>query len=224
MRYLPAIVILSFGAAAANASFNVVALTDAQANDLLIDKTFAAEGRFGNNQMSGTFELGIQEPSGTSYFTTAQGVWTNQTAHAFSLSYTAATGDLVFSALGKNLEWNFAGSTFTDFYLRQRATSTSTMHLQDVKLNGTDVIGIAATTDAAVNYWLSADELGFNLGENDWSLTGNAFLAWDPDNLPLNSALAFQIKAVEAVPEPASMLALAGGLGLLAARRRKKIA
>lgn len=222
-RTLPAIALTAaIGlAGTANATYNVVALTDAQANDLLIDKTFAAEGRFGNNQLNGTFELGLQQPNGTSYFTTEQGVWTNNTTHAFSLQYTAATGDVTFTALGEQLQWNFAGSTFTDFYLRQRATATSTMHLQDVQLNGVDVVGIAGTTNGAVNYWLSKDEVGFDLSQTDWTLTGNALLAWDVNSLPLNSALAFQIKTVEAVPEPATMLALASGIGLLVARRRK---
>jgi hypothetical protein len=222
MRFLLSGIVLGVVSTPTWAVIDVIKLSDSQANDLIRNKEIAAEGRIGNNTMSGDFEVGLQRPDGNSYFSTGQAVWTNGTATAFRISYESSSKTLTYTTNGVTLRQVLEQGQMTDLFLRQRSGGASTMHLQNVRLNGVEVRGIDATVNknGADVFWISRDELGFNLFEQDWDLTGESLFAWTGGQ-PQRSELAYQVKVSQAVPEPATLLALSGGFALLARRRRR---
>lgn len=229
MRTTILITALTTIAASSYATIPALQLTDAEANALLTGKTFAAEARMGNNGLSGDFELGLQKPV-SGYFATNQRVWTNGQEYDFTLAYDGATrkidytvGDVLTSYTLLPAEVDQVADIFFRLRPSNNDSTTSSIGIHDLKINGSPISGpwLANTANADVYLIKGADVLaatGQSLGSG-FTMTGKQTFSWS-GAAPLRSNLAYQIK-VAAVPEPATMVALAAGVAALLRRRAR---
>jgi hypothetical protein len=209
---------------------------------------FAVQGRIGNNANSGTNEIGLHwnnpadstPPTSSSAIAgtgSTQFVWGSASSGASSNALT----NFILQRAGNTITFTF-GNTYTasltdtkagnvNFIgIRARAeananTSEARIRLNDLNLNG-NAIGSTGAYDntnngaTVVTNFLIAGLTG------DFTLTGTAALDWN-GTTPTNSALAFQFKAFEnipnnAVPEPATYFLIGSSLIFGAARFRAR--
>lgn len=149
---------------------------------------FVAEGRIGDRSGAATFELDLGATTAAP-FTTAQYGWINGQPEPFTLSFDSMSGVVTFQLGGKTLNYTPGGS-FTDIYVRTRATQAGTSIVVDnLVLDGCPVADNSTAVGDGVDYLrLSGGTLN-----DGFVLTGIATLSWGAV-VPLNSHLAFQIK------------------------------
>ncbi len=185
--------------------------TDAAFNALELPEVAVAEGRIGNNALSGTHELTIGQDTGAPA-QTAQFVWGNGVAQPFTLSYDAGNDAIQFQVGNNTLNYTVADA-INGIYIRTRATNLGTgITVDNFTLNGDPIPGASSTVGNGADYFfITGNQL-----LNGFTLTGDATLSWE--NLPSQSQLAFQIKLT--IPTPGTVGLLAMG-GLVATRRRR---
>lgn len=174
------------------------------------------EGRIGNNATNGTWEMAIWEQGGVGTpETTAQKAWTNGIDVAFTLQYDGAN-TVTYTVGGTSISWaNMAGG-FTDIFIRTRAAADSTVTLTDLDLDGLAVGDLVSSGNGDVDY-IRIQNMGMDFGA--FTLAGTQNFSWT-GALPTNSALAYQIKLTNVIPEPATLFPLAIGAIALIRRRR----
>jgi len=204
-------------------------LTDAQANAMLINKTFGSESRIGDVSGGATFEQGIQRPT-SGYFATADYGWTSGQVLPFSMIYNAISRQIDYQVGAQNITTVLAPSDIkgvTDLFFRLRAVlndeTAATVTLANLRLNGANIDGPWTNSTSTPDVYLVKGSdvtalTGSSLA-NGFTLTGDQTLSW-MGTRPTNSNLAYQIKVAEAVPEPATIATL--GLGLAAILRRRR--
>ncbi len=202
-----AIMVLALFAVPACADTTVTHLTETEFLALDFNRHFVAEGRIGSNSIGGaTFEYDLGEDTGSPY-ATGEFVWSNGCPVDFSLSYDGM--DAVFGVGQSPLLTYTAGAhNVTDIFIRTRAEEgKSTISVSNLDLDG-PLAGVSSAP--ATDYlWIRSDSIG------TFNLTGESLMTWIGD-APRNSALAYQIKVGEVVPEPGSLAAMLGGIGGLA--------
>ncbi|WP_157951260.1 PEP-CTERM sorting domain-containing protein [Cyanothece sp. BG0011] len=192
-------------------------------NSGLFEEDWVAEGRIGNdNPESGVWEQGIWNwTTNSSNSLVEQGGldWNSGGAVAFTINYQAADGGTLTYTLGgqtissTNLtEASRFPNGLNALYIRTRSNnagdSVSLNNFQLVDDNGTFNYNtpLDSSDGDTVNYLLISDI------EGDFTLTGDATLSWLTSR-PNNSALAFQVKGGNVVPEPFTILGSATALG-----------
>jgi hypothetical protein len=185
--------------------------SDAAFNALALPEVAVAEGRIGNNALNGTHELTIGQDTGAPA-QTAQLIWGNGVAQAFTLTYDAGNNALEFQ-VGKNTLSYALGDAINGIYIRTRATNLGTgITVDNFTLNGDPIAGASATVGNGADYFfITGNQL-----LSGFTLTGDATLSWETQ--PSQSQLAFQVKLT--IPTPGTVGLLAMG-GLLATRRRR---
>ncbi|MCA3254896.1 MAG: PEP-CTERM sorting domain-containing protein [Alphaproteobacteria bacterium] len=192
------------------------------------NETFVAQARSGNNATNGDYEAGLHIPPN---FTNAGPVglagqmsWgvgnvVNPT-RAFTLNRTGNT--ITFTIGSYSGSWTDAGVGAVNalgFRARSQSAGNGT-YLTNMRLNGVLMPQLS----------LSAFDGGVDLVvlsglRNDFTITGEAQLAWTGSSIPTGSRLGFQIKGLtgftEPVSEPAALGLLGLGLAGLALRRRR---
>jgi len=149
---------------------------------------FVAEGRIGDRGGAATFELDLGQ-STAAPATQAQYNWISGQAEPFTLSYNNISGVVTFQLGGRTLNYS-PGATFTDIYIRTRATQAGTsVVVNNLVLDGCGIVDQSGATGDGLDYLRLA---GGTLGDG-FVLTGNATLTWGVTP-PANSHLAFQIK------------------------------
>lgn len=162
---------------------------------------FVAEGRIGDRSGAATFELDLGATTAAPA-TTAQYGWVNGQAEPFTLSFNSGTGVVTFQLGGRTLNYS-PGGTFTDIYIRTRATQAGTsVVVNNLVLDGCPVADNSTAVGDGIDYLrLSGGTLN-----DGFTLTGVATLSWGAV-APTNSHLAFQIKVgtpAQIVPVEAS--------------------
>lgn len=191
-------------------------------NSLIRNKVAIAEGRFGNNGPSGDHELTLAQNTGAPGLGgTGQRVWTNGQSVAFALD---RSGDTIRFTVGNQIltQTFLDASKIDSFYIRTfSGRAGAAVSITNLAFQGEDFIGKSVSSNGAGDRNILFIK-GLDTSGDSWELEGIMNFSWDPSNLPLNSNLAFQIKAVEAVPEPATMLGLGIGAALVGLRRRRQ--
>jgi MYXO-CTERM domain-containing protein len=177
----------------------------------------AAESRIGNAQTNGGWEVAVWEQGGVGQPKDQdQLALGNGDQVPFVLSYDGVS-TVTFSVGSASASWDMVAEGFTDIFIRARAADGSTVSLTGMDLNGTAIPDLVASGagSSSVEY-LRIQNMGADFGA--FSLLGTQELAWSGD-MPMNSALAYQIKLTN-VPTPGAgaLLAVAG---LAAVRRRR---
>lgn len=192
-------------------------------NSGLFEEDWVAEGRIGNNANNGTWEQGIFNWTNNTTFppTSAQDnfVWTSDTPVAFTIDYQAANGGTLTYTLGGQIisstnltEASRFPNGLNALYIRTRSNNVEdSVSLSNLSISHSSetfnyVSSLGSSDGDTVNYLLISDI------EGDFTLTGNATLSWLTSR-PNNSALAFQVKGGNVVPEPFTILGSATALG-----------
>jgi hypothetical protein len=149
---------------------------------------FVAEGRIGDRGGAATFELDLGQ-STAAPATQAQYPWVSGQVEPFTLTYDTGTGLVTFQLGGRTLIYA-PTATFTDIYIRTRATQTGTsVVVNNLVLDGCAVPDQSSATGNGLDYLhLSGGTLG-----DGFVLTGDATMTWGATP-PTQSNLAFQIK------------------------------
>lgn len=185
-------------------------------------ESFGAEGRFANNSATGDWEYGINRNNPPFAFgvVTGQRTWPNNSPVAFTLTYAGSVTRVIEWTVGTSptlsttASVNFPWIELLD--IRVRANSNTIVRMDNLVLNGVAAPagtraladGTATAPNPAVNY-LRVEALDLS---NGFTLTGDILFDWGTSS-PSGSQLSFQIKAMQAVPEPTT-LALLGSAGL----------
>ncbi|RIK62675.1 MAG: hypothetical protein DCC65_17055 [Planctomycetota bacterium] len=175
------------------------------------------ESRIGNNAANGTWELAVWQQGGVGTpVDTDQKSWTNGLDTAFSLQYDGVNS-VTYTVGGTTVTWSGLGGGFTDIFIRTRSATDSTLTLSGLDLDGLAIGNLVSSGNGDVDY-IRIRNMGMDFGA--FTLTGTQNFAWAGAQ-PSNSALAYQIKLTNVIPEPGTLSLLAvGGLGLLRRRRR----
>lgn len=179
--------------------YNDAATAAQQFNELL----FSAEGRSGNNTLSGTFELDIHRVSDYTIHTSAQFVWPNNIQVPFSIVYDpAAAGDNKFvftvgtgsSQKILKLDPQLAGyiTPVNGFWLYSRTHPGTTLMISDVVIDGTPVGTDFGYINPSVASYKNVVFRGTAL-QDGFTITGNVKFAWTGP-IPQNSNLNFNFK------------------------------
>ncbi|MGC9516158.1 MAG: DUF11 domain-containing protein [Methanomicrobiales archaeon] len=177
---------------------------------------FVPESRYGNNGLSGDYELDIHtiDPNFT-VRAQAQRTWSNGVPVNFSLSYNPVNTTVTYTVGPNTITWNGVYLPFTDMAIRTRATRAGSSILVN-NLVLTDSLGnvieisnlysngyseaVAASGGLDI-LWIRAndliDQFGVNL-QNGFTLTGTQTMTWNPANPPSGSQLAYTIKVGKA--------------------------
>jgi len=178
-----------------------------------------AEGRIGNNGLSGTWERGIWQQGGVgSPQVEGQFVWGNGSPTEWEFNWDGVN-TVTFIVGGQILSWNGVAGGFTDIFIRTRSAADSSLALTSLNFDGAngniDPGDLTSIGNGTVEY-LRITNGGSQFGA--FSLSGDANLSWSGVQ-PNNSALAFQVKFTNVIPAPGA-IALLGVAGVLSRRRR----
>lgn len=174
------------------------------------------EGRIGDNGTNQTWERAIWQLGGVGVpQTSGNFAWTNGAPVDFSIVYDGVSS-VTYNLGATTLSWGGMAGPFTDIFIRTRATSTSTLLLSDLELVGSG-LSIGNLSSANSVDYLRIENMGMNFGA--FELRGKATLSWT-GGTPTGSALAYQVKLTNVIPEPATMMFVAGGVLTLLRRRR----
>ena len=163
-------------------------------NDNLV---FAAEGRIGNNALSGDHEVNLHTPS---YNIEDQGNWiwnNNGVPVDFEINYYPSDSEIEFTVGNdESVFYNLpADYEFSDIMIRTRAVkSDSGVMINNLAIDGSPISGssVAVGNHEGVDVlWISGQDL---MDSDGFSLTGQSTMYWDTNNAPSNSQLAYQVK------------------------------
>ncbi len=150
------------------------------ADDLL----WQAEGRYGNNSLSGDWELGVgNNTQAVGQFSQEQRTWTDGTEYDFEVEYNGGTGIATFTVGGVQTSHNVGAGLEGDLYFIARSPNANgdTTVLSELELNGTPLAPdtTTATNPSPTVTWLvvSSETLagGFTAtGKVQFNYTGTA--------------------------------------------------
>lgn len=171
---------------------------------------FVAEGRIGNNQLTGDRELGINDSKGNPV-AEGQLAWGSDQPVNFTLEYTGS--QVNYTVAGIPLSSTAFRGSVNQIFIRTRETNTSNIRLDNLVFDnvflGAEAFSAPGGSDPdRVDYLLISDI------SEPFTLTGNVVLSWT-GTPPTGSNLAYQIKVgtSEPVPEPLTILGSAVALG-----------
>jgi len=208
-------IVVGLAASAANANIITNNINDAQMNALIDTELMVAEGRIGNNALSGTHELALGPDTGNAgTLATEQFVWSSGQAYSWTFS---VSGGMATFTLDNEVLMNSMAGDFTDLFLRTRSTDGSSSLLDNLVLNGQSIGANSFSAGSS-----PADVLHIsNFSTDNFMLSGTAVFEFGTP-APSNSALAFQIKAATTLVPAPGALALLGLAGCVGARRRRR--
>ncbi|HAG83097.1 MAG TPA: PEP-CTERM sorting domain-containing protein [Cyanobacteria bacterium UBA12227] len=203
--------------------------TDQQFRDLLnsgdFTELFVAEGRMGNNQLNGDWELGIWDARTNPFTIVDQDnfVWASGKTEDFTLEYTGSTVN--YTVGGVLLSSNAFGSSVNDIYIRTRETETSNIRIDSLFFEGED-LGTGAISEPGDLDSDRVDYLRISDISKPFTLTGKVTMSWTGTQ-PRGSNLAYQIKVGPTnnrdVPEPGTVGALLlTGIAAMGCRKTKR--
>lgn len=154
------------------------------------------------------FELGlgytISEPASTRQFD-----WNNAETETFWLNFDADNNKITYSLGGETMKYMASESFgFSDLFIRAHASNENESFLSNLMINGSS-IGSAYSNGGGVDV-LHVNGLDFS---RNFSLTGNAMLAWQGPFNPQDAG--FSLQFIQAVPEPAEALMLLAGIAVI---------
>jgi len=196
-----------------------------------------AEARYGNNAGNGNWEMGVGiDTQQSSLSNMIQRTWTNGVSQDFTLTYLAGTGQLVLAIdpWPNSVSYNVGPLSVNDLAIRigfgdgsgtntgNRVELTNLAFTNDYLVTPPAAIApdsLTSTLDESGARYLLLEN-GFSTGDS-FQLSGSLLFEWSAANSALaGSRPSFQVKVVEAVPEPGSVALLAVAGLALAARRR----
>ena len=193
-------------AGASSAAVSLILDNDDQLRAILPEENIVvvAEGRIGNNQLNGDFELDLGQSTGAPA-EIAQYEWESGVPVSFTFSVSAG-GAASFEVVDEegaavrlpvSGTFNASGDFDTIFVRTFASKADSSVEVSDLVLDGEDVGNSSAHgADGLGILWIDRPDLI----ADGFTLTGNATLAWDEANMPLRSHLAFQIKVGDRAP------------------------
>jgi len=197
---------------------------------------FVAEGRIGDRGGKATFELKLNQDTGIPGGPQAQFDWQSGDAVDFTLTFNpGSTSTAQFSLGGQTLNYSFTGGTLpTDIFIRTRATKAGSSALVDSLVLDGDAVNDSSFADGDGAGLDNLRIASATMIDDGFVLTGSSVLSWDPNNLPNDSHLAFQIKvavtdldqpegppSTSPVPSPSVAATGLALFGLVMGRRRR---
>lgn len=143
----------------------------------------------------------------------------NGQSKSFEINYNASNRKVTYKLSGQVLEYTIAAGRSLDALLvRAKSANCSRVNI-DCLVFKNDNLGAGLRPDVQNG---GSEYLRITNGNlnRDWTLKGSVVMSWQ--GKPKCNDMLMEVKGVEAVPEPATILAVATGLSALAARRRKK--
>jgi hypothetical protein len=222
-----AVAILTVTPSLAGSVSSAQVASDAAMNDMINEKFWVAEGRFGNNNANnGDWEMGIWSP--TTVTDQAGFNWASGRELDFTLTYLAGPQQVRLTiidsdALFQQTVTSFEEPGFDTLFLRTRATKAgSSILLDNLELNGQAINDTSFASGDGDG--LGILKLGLDGMDQGLSLVGTMTMTWGQVT-PRGSHLAFQIKATDSdmvvVPTPTAAAGGLLGLAGLAWRRRR---
>ena len=218
----------ALAASAASASVSTSFLdTDADFVNVLnsgVTELWTAQGRIGNAALNGDqeFDLGFTSAAPTDQ---RQFTWQPGLPVPFDVSYDAGTDVLQFTGDGTPVMSLPSAGAATEVYIRLRATNQRPglgIDISDIQIDipSQSIANMPLPSIATDNITLDGVEylVISGLAGQSFSLNGTVTLAYDAQNPPSGSNLAFQIKG--AIPTPGTV-GLVGFAGIAAARRKR---
>lgn len=200
-------------------------------------ESFGGEGRAGSLAPGGaTYEFNINRLNSPGNFqfgvVTGERVWASAVTNQFRLEYSGDATKTISWRVFNNADAPVVNAITTSavygnviqLMIRTAVNNTSrSMLVDNLNFNGTPLTGASSLSNSGtVRDYLRIFNADFT---QPWVLTGNATMTWIGAN-PSGSQINFQIKAMQSVPEPATiglgLAALAGGLGYWRYRRRSQ--
>lgn len=145
--------------------------------------------------------------------------WRNNQARDFSVNYNASNRQVTFTLAGNILRYNIQPGKKMDALVLKAQTTTCTAIRFDSLIFKNEAIGAGlrpSVSNGSTKY-LRINNADLN---KNWSMTGRVNFQWQGN--PRGNQMHMEVRAMEAVPEPGTMLAITAGLSALAARRRRK--
>ncbi|MEO1593108.1 MAG: choice-of-anchor W domain-containing protein [Cyanobacteria bacterium J06632_22] len=212
-------------------AFTLGTPTAAQVEALNPETTYTAESRWGSGTVGGaTFELDIHQIDENGGFVNddqAEFDWVSGEAVDFSLMFDGMT--LTYTVGNQVLSTTTTDNSFSEIYLRAAARKEgSSILLSNLNLIDETNSGALTNLDSSCSNgngcgFFDAKYLHITHLTGAFTLTGQSTMVWDPNHLPRNSNLAYQIKLVPgtdtSTPEPTALM----GLGLISALGIRKI-
>lgn len=137
----------------------------------------------------------------------------------FEVKYTASTGKVAFTLAGNILEYRIDPTkTIGGLVVGTKSAACTTVNIDCLVFNNEN-LGAAyrPTVTNGDGKFLRITGTDFT---QDWKLKGTIAMCWQ--GTPRNNQMQMEVKGMQAVPEPGTMIAVAAGISALLARKRKK--
>lgn len=140
-------------------------------------------------------------------------------AKHFNVAYTAANRQVTFTLAGNILRYTIEpGKKMDAVILSAQTVACSSIRFDNLVFKNNAIgAGLRPNVQDGGARWLRINSPDLN---RDWNMSGKVTFTWVGQ--PKGRQMNMEVRAMEAVPEPGSMMALAAGIGAFIARRKKK--